>query len=125
MKGLVLDTGALIALDRGDRGMVVLAAEAKRANAPLRVPAGCVAQAWRDPRRQARLAAFLRSPNVEVVSLGDEDARKIGILLAAVKRKDVIDAHVALCARRSNQTVMTSDPDDIAAMAPGVRVQRV
>lgn len=122
---VVFDTGALIALEHNQRDVVVLVAEARRTNDTITVPAGCVAQAWRDPRRQARLAAFLRLPNVDVVGLDDEEARRIGLLLAATGATDVVDAHVALCAVRSHRVVLTSDPHDIQRLAPHVITKRV
>lgn len=94
-------------------------------NATLRVPAGCVAQSWRDPKRQARLAAFLRSAIVDIVAMDDEAARRVGLLLRTRKRADVVDAHVALCALQFGHAVMTSDPEDIAALAPNVVVHRI
>ena len=125
MSGVVFDTGALIAVERGDRAIAVLLAEARRTAAPITVPAGCVAQAWRSPARQARMAALLRQRHVEVVALDDEDARRVGVLLAATGTTDVIDAHVALCAHRTRRTVLTSDPDDIRRLAPGADIHRI
>lgn len=125
MSGAVFDTGALIALERADREVVVLVAEARRTNDTITIPAGCVAQAWRNPTRQARIAAFLRLSNVDIVPLDDADARRVGLILAATRSTDVIDAHVALCAHRLRQVVFTSDPDDITRLAPGVRTVSV
>lgn len=125
MTGVVFDTGALIALDRGDRALTILVGEARRANHPITIPAGCVAQAWRNPARQARLAAFLRLPNVKIVALDDEEARLVGLLLARAHAKDIADGHVALCAHRLGQTVLTSDPDDLRALGPRLRLHRV
>lgn len=125
MSGAVLDTGALIAIERGDRHVAATVAEARRTRATLTVPAGCVAQAWRDPRRQARLSAFVRSSHVHIVALDADDARRVGLLLAASRTTDVVDAHVAVCALRRGGPVLTSDPEDIAALAPSVRVHRV
>lgn len=125
MSGAVFDTGALIALDRGVRDVVVLVAEARRGQDTITVPAACVAQAWRSPTRQARLAGFLRSPNVDVVALDDTEARRIGLLLAGTRTKDVVDAHVAICAHRLDQVVLTSDPDDISRVAPSAVIKRV
>jgi predicted nucleic acid-binding protein len=125
LSGVVLDTGALIALDRGARELAVLIVEARRANDTLTVPAGCVAQAWRRPAHQARLAGFLRLPNVDVVALDDAEARRVGLLLAQTRTKDVVDAHVAICAHRLGQVVLTSDPDDISRLAPSVITSRV
>lgn len=125
MRGVVFDTGALIALDRGDRSIAILVDEARRTNSTITIPAGCVAQSWRDPRRQARVAAFLRLSNVDVVSLDDEEARRIGLLLASTRTTDVIDAHVAICGYRLDQAVLTSDPDDIRRLAPNIRTKQV
>jgi predicted nucleic acid-binding protein len=123
--GVVFDTGGLIALERAERAVAVLVAEARRMNTTITVPAGCVAQAWRDPRRQARLASFLRLPNVDIVALDSEEARRIGLLLAAGRSTDVVDAHVALSAHRRDQVVLTSDPADIKRLAPSVRVHQI
>ncbi|GMU77279.1 MAG: hypothetical protein AMXMBFR46_00800 [Acidimicrobiia bacterium] len=122
---VVFDTGALIALERNDRAVTVLVAEARRTNGAITVPAGCVAQAWRDPRRQARLAAFLRLPNVDVVALDAGDARRVGLLLASSETRDVVDAHVALCALRGGGAVLTSDPDDLLRITPELAVHAV
>lgn len=125
MSGAVLDTGALIAIERGDRHVAGIVAEARRTRARLTVPAGCVAQAWRNPRRQARLATFLRRSYVDIVALDADDARRIGLLLASSGTTDVVDAHVAVCALRRGATVLTSDPDDIERLAPALRVHAV
>ncbi|MBA2323481.1 MAG: PIN domain-containing protein [Pseudonocardiales bacterium] len=125
MSGVVFDTGALIALDRGDRTLTVLVSEARRTRSVITVPAGCIAQAWRNPRRQARIAALLRRPEVTIVPLGDEESRRIGLLLAATGTSDVVDGHVAVCAHRLGQTVLTSDPDDLRRLAPGIDIHRV
>jgi predicted nucleic acid-binding protein len=124
-RGVVFDTGAVIALDRGDRAMVVLVAEARLSGQTITVPAGCVAQSWRAPARQARVAAFLRLPNVDVVALDDEDARRVGLLLARTKTTDIADGHVAVCAARLGQPVLTSDPEDLRALLPSLAVRRV
>jgi predicted nucleic acid-binding protein len=125
MTGVVFDTGALIAVERGDRALTVLMAEARRTSATITVSAGCVAQAWRSPARQARLAVMLRQRNVEIVALDDEDARRVGLLLAATGTSDVVDGHVALCAHRTRRPVVTSDPDDIRRLAPAADVRLI
>lgn len=125
MTGIVFDTGALIALERGDRAVTVLVAEARASHQRVTVPAGCVAQAWRHPSRQARMAAFLRLPNVDVVALDDEEARLVGLLLARARGKDIADAHVALCGRRLGQVVLTSDVDNLRALEPTLKLRRV
>lgn len=59
--GIVLDTGALIALDRGDKRMIALLHRALVQGRAFRVPAGVVGQAWRDGRVQVILGRFLRA----------------------------------------------------------------
>jgi hypothetical protein len=34
----------------------------------------------------------------------------------------VVDAHVVICARRAGQPVVTSDPGDLRALDPGLRL---
>lgn len=46
------------------------------------------------------------------------DAVNVGRLLAASGTFDVVDAHVVVCARRSAQRVVTSDPTDISFLDP-------
>jgi hypothetical protein len=125
VKGVVFDTGALIALERGDRAVAVLVAEARRGNHRITIPAGCVAQVWRRPPRQARVAAFLRLPNVHVVALDDVDARLVGLLLARAGTTDIVDGHVVICAERLGQVILTSDPDDLHVLVPHLDLQHV
>jgi len=114
MKNVVLDAGALIALDRGlatVRGYVLLADRAKVA---LATSSAVVAQVWRGGGRQARLARFLGSDLVTEIPLDSEAGRRIGTLAAAVGSRDVVDGHVAIMALDHDAVVLTSDPDDIA-----------
>ena len=111
--GITLDTGALIALDRGDRRMIALLQQALEQRRPFHVPSGVVAQAWRDGRIQVTLARFLRSVEVEIVPLDQELARSSGELCGASGTSDVIDASVAIVARERRDTILTSDPDDL------------
>ena len=113
MAGLTLDAGALIALDRLDRRMLVLLARARETGARVTVPATALAQAVRAPARQARLARLVRQPTTDVVDLDRVDATNVGRLLAASGTADIVDAHVVICASRARQHVVTSDPDDL------------
>ncbi len=125
MNRVVLDTGALIALERGDRFVANVVSEARRTKETLTVPAACIAQAWRNPSRQARLGALLKMPNTDVVSMDQAEARSIGLLLAATETSDVVDGHVAVCAHRLGATVVTSDPDDIKLLGTTLDTHRV
>ena len=120
--GVTLDAGPLIQLDRNDRRVAVLLARADQNGDRVIVPGSALAQAIRDPVRQARLARLLRQPLTEVVALDRVDATGVGRLLAANGTSDIADAHVVVCARRSNTSVVTSDPDDLRALDPTLRL---
>jgi hypothetical protein len=122
MPGVVLDAGGLIALDRSDRRVIVLLARSREIGARVTIPATALAQAVRRPERQARLARLVRQPTTDVVPLDRVDATNVGRLLATSGTSDIVDAHVVVCARRSQQQVVTSDPGDLRALDPGVRV---
>ncbi|HEY5950890.1 MAG TPA: PIN domain-containing protein [Kofleriaceae bacterium] len=118
MSGLTFDTGALVALERDDREFMTMLKEARRMKVEIAVPAGVVAQAWRDGRRQARIARFLTAPQVEIEVLDGYRAREAGQLCGITGTRDVIDASVVLCARARNHVVVTSDPDDLRRLDP-------
>ena len=122
MPGVTLDAGALIALDRNDRRVVVLLARARETGARITVPATALAQAVRRPDRQVRLARLIRQPTTDVIALDRVDATNVGRLLAASGTADIADAHVVICARRSNQQVVTSDSDDLRALDSALRL---
>lgn len=122
MPGVTLDTGALIAIDRGDRRLQALLDEAGAAGAELAVPAGVIAQAWRGSARQARLARFLALSTVTVVALDEPEARASGTLCGRAGTADVVDASIVICARARGHAVVTGDPQDLAALDQYLRL---
>jgi hypothetical protein len=120
--GATLDAGGLIALDRNDRRAIVLVARAAETGARITVPATALAQAIRRPERQVRLARLLRRPTTDIVGLDRVDATSVGRLLAASGTSDVVDAHVVICALRSRQSIVTSDPDDLTRLDPAAQL---
>jgi len=118
----VLDAGALIALDRGNKRMIALLQRALTQGRAFRVPAGVVAQAWRNGRVQVALARFLRSEEVEIVPLDGEFARACGELCAATNSPDVIDASVVILARERRDPVVTSDPNDLRRLDAAAQI---
>jgi len=118
MSPVVLDTGALIGFERNERRVVAIVARALHHREPLLLPAGVVAQAWRDRSRQPRLARLLGSALCEVVVLDDRRARAVGQLCGVTHTADVVDASVALAARERGARVITSDPDDLRSLDP-------
>ncbi len=111
---LVLDAGALVAIERADRCVVaLLKRELLAGRAPL-THGGVVGQVWRGGSgRQANLARFLRG--VDIRALDDTLGRSAGELLGAAAAVDVIDAAVALLAVDGDM-ILTSDPGDLAAL---------
>lgn len=121
-RGVTLDAGALIAVDRDDRRVIALLVRAQETSARVTIPATALAQAVRNPARQARLARLVRQPTTDVVALDRVEAIGVGRLLAASGTADVADAHVVLCARRTGQAVATSDPDDLHHLDPALNI---
>ena len=118
MNGVTLDAGGLIALERGDRRVLTLVARAKERGARITVPATALAQAIRNPARQALIVRMIRQAGTDLAALDGPDATAVGLLLARTATADIADAHVVVCARRSQQPVVTSDPGDIGRIAP-------
>ena len=125
MSGLTLDAGALIGFERNDRAVVAIIARAWERQLRLAVPAGALGQAWRDGRRQARLARLLGSDLVDVEPLDDLRARAAGQLCGVAGTSDVIDASVVLCARFRGHGVLTSDADDLRRLDPALLYVRI
>lgn len=121
-EGLTLDTGALIALERGDPRLRALLRRATEHALMIAVPSGVVAQAWRGGARQARIAALLNDPRVEVTALDDLTARAVGITCGRTGTSDIVDAHVALVARQRSHAVVTTDPDNVARLDPSLHI---
>src|ERR671923_2550800 len=111
---VVLDAGALISYDRGDRTVRALLESAQRERAPVRTSTGAVAQAWRSGARQVHLVRLLRG--VDERSIDQSAARRVGQLLGAAATADVIDAAVVDLATNGDE-VLTSDPQDLAVLA--------
>ena len=98
MSALILDAGALIAIDRGDRQVLAQVEDADRAGDPVRTNA--MARALRD---------------ITVESITREDGMRAGELLGATRMKDAIDASVALLAGPGDR-VLTIDAQDLRAL---------
>jgi hypothetical protein len=116
--GVTYDTGALIAADRGERRMWAR----HRALLGLReiptVPAPIVAQSWHGGGRQALLARLLTGCDVEALDGGQ--ARSVGSLAARAASTDIVDVCVVEGALRRRDLVVSSDEDDLQAIASAV-----
>jgi hypothetical protein len=116
--GITYDSGAIIAADRAERRIWAR----HRALLALRevptVPAPVVAQSWRGAGRQVLLARLLTGCQVE--ALDDGQARAVGSLAARAATTDIVDACVVEGAIRRHDLVVSSDPDDLQAIAAAV-----
>ena len=112
---IVLDAGALLAVERGDREMIaVIKRELNEGRTPL-THGGVVGQVWRGGRdRQANLARLL--PGLDVRPIDDTLGRRTGVLLRDSRTDDVIDAAVVLLAHDGDE-IFTSDPTDLRSLA--------
>lgn len=122
-RGLTLDAGALIALDRGDDRALALMRAALADERTITIPAGALAQAWRGGPRQARLATF--TSGLDVDPLDAEAARAAGVLCGRSGTADVIDASIVVSARLRGDLVVTSDPRDLLVLDPSLTVRVV
>jgi hypothetical protein len=122
---LVLDAGAFVAVERGDRDVVALV---KRERLSGRVPVtngGVVGQVWRGGSgRQTPVARLLAG--VDVVPLDELLGRRAGTLLARSGHADAIDAAV-VCLAGDGDDILTSDPEDLRdlAQAAGIHVELI
>jgi predicted nucleic acid-binding protein len=110
----VYDAGALIAFDNNNRRMWARHQVALEEGRDVHIPAIVIGQAWRDGRRQARLAKVLASCRVDPV--GTETAKAAGVLCGKAGSADVVDATVALLAASLRAIIWTSDAQDIKAL---------
>jgi hypothetical protein len=117
---IVLDAGALIAVDRADREVMAMLKAERRAGRLPTTHGGVVGQVWRGGARQARLARLLDA--VEVVALDDALGRRAGALLGRCGSADVVDAALVLLAV-DGDLIFTSDPGDLEALAGAAGTQ--
>lgn len=122
MSGVTFDAGGLIALDRNDRRVVALIARAAERGLRITIPATALAQAMRNPARQARLSRLIRQAGTDLIVLDGPGATAVGLLLARTATADIVDAHVVVCAQRAGQAVITSDPADLRRIAPRLQL---
>lgn len=111
---LLLDAGALIAFERGNRLVQAFLERAHRRSEPVRTTSTVVAQIWRKPKTQVHLGRLLQG--VEELGLDRVGARRVGLLLGAAKLADVVDASL-IDAAYDGDEILTSDPGDLLRLA--------
>ncbi|MGA2924466.1 MAG: twitching motility protein PilT [Solirubrobacteraceae bacterium] len=122
MSALILDAGALIAIDRDDPTMIARLRVAHSTGLELRTTGIVVAEAWRDPGgRQSNLARVLKA--VDVRAVDDRLGRTAGVLLVHAGRGQAADATIVAIAVAGDR-IVTSDTGDIDGLvqASGRRI---
>ncbi len=125
---LILDSGAVIALSRGDQRARAFLARAVELGAPVEVPVVVVAETVRGGSRDAPVNRVLKA--VDAVPRANEAlGRTAGRLLGEARSSATIDALVvAQAVAAGGAHVLTGDPDDLEPLAerhPEVWVQRL
>lgn len=108
MIGATFDTGALIALERRDLGMVMKLRVLHQAGVRITVPANAVVEWWRKGHGQS---SILDMGAVE--PLTETVAKAAGEALAAVRGATAVDATVMASAAGRGDRVFTSDAKDM------------
>jgi hypothetical protein len=119
---VVLDAGALIAIEKGDRKVLALCKVATIDGASIVVPAGVVGQVWRDGARRVRIARLVAADGTIVEALDLGVAKLAGAYCGRCGTNDVVDATVVVAARQHHAKVVTSDRADLERLDPGVEV---
>jgi predicted nucleic acid-binding protein len=135
---LVLDAAGLDALARSrpPDGLRALLAEALRREREVIAPALVCAEVARGRSRTRALEAAMarhdlsrgERPAVRLIDTDFPLARQVGAVLEAIGAgsERVVDAHViAVCVPYGGGLVVTSDPDDIHALADAVPAARI
>jgi hypothetical protein len=122
---LVLDAGAFVAVERGDRSVVALVKRERLANRPPVTSGGVVGEVWRGGSgRQAATARLLGG--VDVTPVDEKLGKRAGVLLARDGGSDVIDASL-VCLAGDGDDILTSDPGDLRSLAEtaGIHVELI
>jgi hypothetical protein len=119
LTALVLDAGALVAVDRNDRSMIAKLQAARQHGLELRTTAIVLAQVWRNPNgRQAELARLVRA--IDIRPVDEQLGRDSGILVGRAKTNDPIDATIVLITSNGDR-ILTSDFQDLKRLASAAR----
>ena len=110
MSDIVLDAGALIALERNERMLWAALKLAAMSGRDVVVPSAALARVWRGKASQAQL---YRALDHCLIASFDIVARDVGLLCGRTHTNDICDAHVAIVAATQGDVLYTSDPGDM------------
>jgi PIN domain len=112
---LILDAGAFIAAERGDRDVVAWVKRERRLGRSPLTNGSVVAQVWRGGSgKQVPVAQLLAG--VDVIPVDDRLGRRAGLLLSRTGTSDAVDASV-VCLAQDGDDILTSDPADLLDLA--------
>ena len=115
MIGVTYDAGALIAAEKQNSRMLAYHRRFVENGIRPVVPAGVLAQVWRDGSdRQAPLAQTLKQCQVE--PLDENLAKQVGAASHKTGSNDVVDISVVVSAMGRGDRIVTSDETDITAI---------
>ncbi len=108
---MIFDAGVFIALDNPAQREIIVALieRLRQQNASLHTTEAVLAQAWRDPARQAPMARLVKTTTV----LPFSDAKTVGVRCAQTDTSDVVDADLATWSDVLESTILTTDPNDM------------
>lgn len=110
---MIIDAGPFIVdADRLDSRLWAIVKRAAERGEELHTTHPVLAQVWRDPARQVRLAQLLRYLDVHPL----DDAASVGRRLASSGTADVVDAHLVVVAEQLGTFVLTSDRADMTQL---------
>jgi predicted nucleic acid-binding protein len=121
VRGITLDTGALIALERRRANMARAYTTAVEVGAPVTVPSVVIAEWWRaasNARERILRGCRVEQTDTALMMLA-------GTAIAATRGATVIDAIVMASAARRGDVVYTSDVDDLELLGRFFREVRV
>jgi hypothetical protein len=111
---MIFDAGVFIALDNPAQREVVVALIERlgKQKAALHTTEAVLAQAWRDPARQAVMSRLVKTTTV----LPFGDSKTIGIRCARTGTSDVVDADLAIWSEVLGETILTTDAGDMTKL---------
>ena len=123
--GLILDAGAFVAVEGGDREVAALVKRERLAGRSPITHGGVVGQVWRGGSgRQVMVARLLAGS--EIRPLDADLGKRAGVLLGLSGASDVVDAAL-MCIAVDGDEILTSDPGDLVELAnsSGVHVDLI
>lgn len=117
---LILDSGAVIALSRGDVRARAFLQRAVTLGTEVLIPAVVLAETVRGAARDAAVSRVIGAVD-SVVNVDEPVGRAAGALLGAARMNQAIDAVVIAVAAAGGGRVLTSDPDDLSRLASQVK----